>query len=115
MSDDKRTRIRALNDEFRWSLIEPPVKGKVYITDGVAARGEPFGVRCVASIALFEDFTEDIDPHGERAMIRVTVDAVIVWAKIDYFDKNDPDLGAEDPSDLATTERAMTIMLPEEY
>ena len=48
-------------------------------------------------------------------MVRVTVDGIVAWGKIDYFDKRDPDLGAEDPSDAATTERVMTILLPEEW
>ena len=115
MSDEKRARIRHLNDAFRWSLVEPPAKGKLYMTAGVASHGEPFGIRAVAAIALFDAFTEDIDPHGEHDMVRVTVDGTVIWAKIDYFSKADPDLGSDDPGDDAVTERVMTIMLPEEY
>lgn len=115
MSDDKRARIRELNDAFRWSLVEPPVKGKLYMTAGIAEHGEPFGIRAVAAIALFDAFTEDIDPHGERDMIRVVIDGIIVWGKIDYYSKVDPDLGSEDPGDAAVTERVMTVLLPEEY
>ena len=114
MSDEKRDRIRDLNDAFRWSLVEPPAKGKLYMTAGVAAHGEPFGIRVVAAIALFDAF-KDLDPRGLHDMVRVMVDGVIVYGKIDYFAQADPDLGSEDPSDEAITERVMTILLPEEY
>ena len=112
MSHDK---IRGLNDAFRASIITPNPLGKVYMTAGIQTHGEPFGMRTLVAIASFDAFTEDIDPHGEHDMIRVVVDDTIVWAKIDYYDKADPDLGAEDPSNAATTERVMTLMLPEEY
>ena len=36
-----------------------------------------------------------------------------LW-KIDCYDQREPDLGAEDPADAATTERVLTI-LAEEY
>lgn len=119
MCDDAtRDKIRALNDAFREDLVVAPEKrGKCYMTTGIAALGEPFGLRALAAIALAKDdaFTEAIDPHKTHDMIRVVVDGAPVWGKIDYYDKADPDLGAEDPSDPTTTERVMTIMLPEEY
>ena len=112
MSQDK---IRELNDAFRRSIVTASSLGKVYMTSGVAALGEPFGQTALVAVAEFNAFTEDIDPHGEHDMIRVVVDGTIVWAKVDYYDKADPDFGAEDPADAATTERVMTLMLPEEY
>ena len=111
MQQDK---IRALNDAFRFSIITPNPLGKVYMTVGIQAHGEPFGMRTLVAIASFDAFTEDIDPHGEHDMIRVVVDDTIVWAKIDFHDKADPDLSAENPSDAVTTERVMTLMLPTE-
>lgn len=115
MSDQTTARIRALNDEFRRSIGTASPLGKVYMTAGVVALGEPFGLRTIAAIKAFDAFTRDIDPHLEHDKVRVTIDAVIVWAKIDYFSADDPDLGSEDPADPAKTERVMTIMLPEEY
>ena len=69
----------------------------------------------IAAIKAFDAFTNDIDPHNEHDMVRVTVDVVIVWAKIDYFSSDDPDLGSEDPANPTKTERVMTVLLPEEY
>ena len=115
MSDQATVRIRELNDQFRQSIGTASPLGKIYMTAGVVALGEPFGLRTIAAIKAFDAFTSDIDPHNEHDMVRVTVDAVIVWGKIDYFSSDDPDLGSEDPADPAKTERVMTIMLPEEY
>ena len=111
---DTATRIAALNDACRKSPFDRSL-GKVYMTAGVVAHGEPFGLRALAAISAFTDFTDDIDPHHEHDMVRVTVDSIIVWAKFDYFSTDDPDLGSEDPADPAKTERVMTILLPEEY
>jgi hypothetical protein len=120
MSDDTEfdNKVRALNDAFREDLVvAPEKKGKCYMTASVAALGQPFGLRALAAVALAKGdaFTPEIDPNGTHDMIRIVIDGVIIWAKIDYYDKADPDLGAEDPSDVATTERVMTLMLPEDY
>ena len=108
-------RICELNDAFRYSIGTATPLGKVYMTDGVASLGPAFGLKVIAGIKAFNAFAESIDPHKEHDMVRVTVDGTVVWAKIDYYDKADPDLGSEDPADASKTERVMTIMLPEEY
>ena len=115
MSDQTTARIRALNDMFRASIGTAKPLGKLYMTAGVAALGEPFGAKALVAIKAFDAFTNDIDPHKEHDMVRVTVDGIVVWAKLDYYSADDPDLGSEDPSDPAKTERVMTILLPEEY
>jgi Protein of unknown function (DUF3768) len=115
MSEDARHRIRELNDAFRASLITPNPLGKLYATAGVAARGAAFQNRVIEAVVACSVFTQDIDPHGTHDMVRVVVDGVTIWGKIDFYDKTDPDLGAEDPSDPTTTERVMTVMLPDEY
>jgi hypothetical protein len=118
MPDDTRDKIRALNDAFRQDLVVAPEKRKCYMTASIAALGEPFGLRALAAVALAkaDAFTPEIDPTGTHDMLRIVVDGgVIIWAKIDYYSKADPDLGAEDPSDAATTERVMTLMMPEDY
>lgn len=114
-SGDTRTKVRLLNDAFRASLVTPKPSGKLYATAGIAAHGSDFRSRAIEAVVAFSDFTKDIDPSSTHDMMRVVIDDVIVWAKIDYYDKADPDLGAEDPGNSATTERVMTLMLPEEY
>jgi Protein of unknown function (DUF3768) len=115
MSKQSHDRIRALNDAFRASLVTATPLGKLYATIGVASRGARFQVRVIEAVVAFDAFNTDIDPHREHDMIRVTVDDVIVWAKIDYYATSDPDLGSEDPADPTKTERVMTLMKPEEY
>ena len=56
----------------------------------------------------------DNDPYQEHDF-GVTLDDRKLFWKIDYFDKRDPDLGAENPADAETTERVLTLMLAEEY
>jgi hypothetical protein len=68
-----------------------------------------------AAVAAFDTFTTDNDPYGEHDFGKVVVEGETLFWKIDYSDKRDPDLGADDPADAATTERVLTIMLAEEY
>ena len=63
----------------------------------------------------FDAFTAGNDPNGEHDFGSFELDGVKLFWKIDYYDKRDPDLGAEDPADATTTERALTLMLADEY
>lgn len=108
---EKSARIRELNDAFRTSL----AGGKVYVTDGVRSRGEGFVTAALTAVRSFDTFTKDNDPYGEHDFGAFEIDGRKLFWKIDYYDIGDPDLGAEDPSDTATTERVLTIMLAEEY
>ncbi|MEZ5844831.1 MAG: DUF3768 domain-containing protein [Hyphomicrobiaceae bacterium] len=115
MTDDRTARIRALNDAFRRAIGSGQSLGKFYMTSGVAGHGPAFTAKVIAAVVAFDAFDADIDPYGEHDMVRVVVDGIRVWGKIDYYHKADPDLGAEDPADAGTTERVMTLLLPEEY
>ena len=111
-----RTRkIAALNDAFRQSIIDGKPTGETYLTAALAAHGEPFFKRASTAILRFNAFTSDIDPHGTREWMRVNIDGIVVWAKIDYNDKANPGFAADDPSDAATTTRVITLMLPEDH
>ena len=111
----------AVNDRFRRStpsiLAEASTSelGKWYLTRGVAALGGDVIARVVLAVAAFDRFGEDNDPHGEHDFGIFEIEGVGIYWKIDYYDARDPDLGAEDPSEPATTERVLTIMLREEY
>lgn len=114
MLDEKTTRIRALNDQLRTSL--SPRYGRVLATSGLLAVGNEFWWRCMEAVRAFTDFNQDNDPHGERDFGSVSVDDRTVFWKIDYYQKgSDFETGAEDPSNAATTDRVMTVMLAEEY
>ena len=104
-------RIRALNDQFRTTL----TGGKVYMTDGVAALAPEVRARALEAMRTFAAFTTGNDPYREHDFGAFELDGRKFFFKIDYYDKRDPDLGAEDPADAATTERVITLMLSEEY
>jgi hypothetical protein len=106
----KTARIRELNDQLRCKGIG----GRVLVTRGIEALG-PQGVHQVlASVARFNDFTDDNDPWGEHDCAVLTVDGRRIIFKVDYFDR-DLKWHSPDASDPAVTERVLTIMLAEEY
>ena len=113
MSDTPK-RIAALNDALRKSPLDR-AHGRLYMTAGVNAHGPDFVARAIAAMIAFDDFNADNDPYHEHDFGALEIDGVRLFFKIDYFDKRDPDLGAEDPSDPTTTERALTLMLADEY
>lgn len=109
MSDTKR--IRELNDRFRSTLSG----GRIYMTAGVDALADNVKAIALQRVATFDTFTEDNDPYEEHDFGSFDIAGRKLFWKIEYFDKRDPDLGAEDPADEITTERVLTIMLAEEY
>ena len=108
--DPKTGRIRALNDELRQHLIG----GLAVITPGVAALGPEAVERIVKTIAMFDDFCHENDPHQEHDFGSFDVDGHTMIFKIDYFDHT-LSHHSPDPADPSVTERVITIMLAEEY
>lgn len=113
---DRAAKIAALNDKFRRNLHDRSL-GKTFVTDGVASLGHDVVARIFAAVIAFADdqFTEDNDPWSEHEFGSFEIDGEKLFWKIDYYDRRDSDLGAEDPTDPATTERVLTIMLASEY
>jgi hypothetical protein len=63
-----------------------------------------------------EDLDPGNNPHGERDFSPVVVEGVKIYHKIDYYQAGtNYTEGAATPRDPKTTERLMTVMLPEEY
>ena len=74
-----------------------------------------FAVRISKSeFGIFDAFTSDNDPHGERDFGSFAICGEHLFWKIDYYDQG-LRFGSEDPSDPAVTRRIMTIMLASEY
>lgn len=112
-----RDRIRELNDAFRTSL--DPTLGRVVMTFGVDSMpvgSVPKVVRdmVLRTVASFDAFTPENDPHGEHDFGSFEIDGETFNWKIDYYDQN-MEYGSEDPADPAKTTRVLTIMLAEEY
>ena len=107
---EKVIRIRTLNDALRTTY----EGGRVMITAGIQAMGDPFVSSLAREVQVFKDFTPDNDPHGEHDFGSLIHQGCKVFWKIDYYD---PTLtyGSEDPSDSEVTARVLTVMLAEEY
>lgn len=103
-------RIRELNDKFRQQLIG----GSAVITTGVAALGREFVDRVVRTIAIFDDFHHDNDPHAEHDFGAFEIEGHALFFKIDYYDSK-MTWHSPNPADPAVTHRVITIMLAEEY
>jgi hypothetical protein len=70
--------------------------------------------RIVKTIAVYDDFCHDNDPHEEHDFGAFEAEGHTIFFKIDYFD---PTLTyhSDDPADPSITDRVITIMLAEEY
>ena len=111
MTDDvvRRATIARLNDEFRFT----GKGGEMFMTMGIAALPLAEKLLILTEVRYFADFTPDNDPHGEHDCAVLTVlGHKVVW-KIDYFPAEG--INEVDPTNLDTTQRALTIMLGEEY
>jgi len=84
------------------------------MTPGVAALGPEAVDRIVKTIAVFDDFCHANDPHEEHDFGSFEDEGVIIFFKIDYYDKSLTG-HSPDPSDPSVTERIITVMLAEEY
>lgn len=106
----KTDQIRTLNDELRQHLIG----GLAVITPGVAALGQEAVERIVKTIAVFDNFCHENDPHEEHDFGSFTAEGETLFFKIDYYDKS-LNMHSPDPSDPSATERVITVMLASEY
>ena len=109
-STPRAERIALLNDALR----KTGVGGRIVVTSGVQVLPDFDAAALLQSLASYDAFDADNDPHGERDFGDVSFgDADLLW-KIDYYD---PTLtwGSEDPADPTITTRVLTIMLSEEY
>ena len=107
----KSAKIAALNDALRRTLSG----GRIFKTDGIDALDADVQGKILEAVRTFADFNADNDPYGEHDFGAVEVDSRRCFWKIDYFDRKDHDSGAEDPAEVATTERVPTIKLADEY
>src|SRR2546423_12968598 len=108
--DSKTARIRALNDELRRNF----AGGAAVMTPGIAALGAEAVARIVKTIAVFDDFCHENDPHEEHDFGAFEVGGRTTMFKIDYYDES-LTYHSRDPADPSVTKRVITIMLAEEY
>lgn len=100
--------IRELNDTARQTL----TGCRVMVTPGVDALG---GLPLMLlKVKLFDDFSEDNDPHGEHDFGSFQHAGETLYWKFDYYDKT-MEFGSDDPANPAVTTRVLTILLSSEY
>jgi hypothetical protein len=107
---NKTEQIRALNDDLRKHLIG----GLAVITPGVASLGQAAVERLVKTIAVFDDFCHENDPHEEHDFGSFNAEGETIFFKIDYYDKS-LSMHSPDPADPTLTQRVITVMLASEY
>jgi hypothetical protein len=112
MMTSKVDQIRTLNDRLRQNL--GTGVATAVMTIGVAALGDEAVERIVKTIAVYDDFCHENDPHEEHDFGAIEAEGHTIFFKIDYYD---PTLTyhSDDPADPRVTERVITIMLAEEY
>lgn len=89
--------------------------GQIYITQGVKGLREEVKAQVIQRVRIFDDFTEDNDPNEEHDFWSVEVNGEKFFWKIDYYSKDNPSSGSEDPANPDVTKRVMTIMRASEY
>ena len=107
--------IRLQNDRFRKG--DHAIPGRHLLTSGIQELAQTSGAELsdvIETVAAFDVFTEDNDPHKEHDFGQFTYRSKNCFWKIDYYNI-DLSGGSEDPSDLSRTHRVLTIMLAEEY
>ena len=110
MSDDKKARIRALNDLFR----RTSQGGQILMTHGVSNFNHETIGRIAEAVKNYDDFSSDNDPYGEHDFGSFEIDGHKLFWKIDYY-ALDMMHGSEDPANPDITKRVLTFMLAEEY
>ena len=107
---DHTRKIALLNDSFRTTFLG----GTVTVTAGLHLLGEEFVKDALSAVRQFSTFNEDNDPHAEHDFGALEVEDRKLFWKIDYFDPT-MTIGADDPANIDSTRRVLTVMLAEEY
>lgn len=120
MTEQKTSTIAELNDRFRQSIgamvrPEDEVPGRIVATSGIASLKYEVQIEILFAVRDFADFTGDNDPHGEHDFGAITIGRERIFWKIDYYEDNALQFGAEDPSNPERSFRVLTIMPASEY
>lgn len=107
---DESRKIAFLNDAFRTTFLG----GTITVTAGLHVLGDEFVKAALLATREFDAFTLDNDPHAEHDFGTLAVHGRAVIWKIDYFDPT-MTKGAENPANVTSTRRVLTVMLAEDY
>jgi Protein of unknown function (DUF3768) len=111
MTTDATKRIAELNDLCRTAM---GIAGRLVQTAGICALPQEDQSAIREKVEMFDAFTPDNDPYGERDFGAFEHNGQRIFWKIDYYDTT-LTYGSEDPSDPKQTVRVLTIMFASEY
>ena len=108
---NKVEKIAKLNDLSRKDM---GIRCKLVLTEGIQRLSYEDQLDIMEEVELYNDFTPDNDPYGERDFGNFEHNGKKIYWKIDYYA---PDMmyGSADPSSPHMTRRVLTIMLASEY
>jgi hypothetical protein len=89
------------------------VEGIVIFTPGIQALTPAQQQEVLRLVREFKDFKEENDPYGEHDFGSFDAAGEQIMFKMDYYDKK-YEYGSPQPSDLAQTARALTVMTARE-
>ena len=104
---ENAARIRELNDAFRRTF----AGGKVMMTAGVDALPDMVKAAALQKAAIFDEFTEGNDPHGEHDFGSFELCGRKFFWKIDLYEEP----GVKSKNGEPVVNRVLTIMLADEY
>jgi hypothetical protein len=113
-SNQRATRVRALNDAFRSRLPRRGKSGRLNVTAGVAELSPEKLALLLIRIRDFTEFSADNDPHGEHDFGAIDQDGTKYFWKLDTYDQW-MQFSSPDPTDPSVTTRVITIMRADEY
>ena len=102
--------IARLNDQLR----KTGTGGTVMITQGVKVVTGFNAATLAATLANYDGFDSDNDPHGERDLGCMTLWGYDMLWKVDCYDK-ELQYGSDDPADPEVTARVLTVLLASEW
>lgn len=102
--------IAQLNDNLR----KTGKGGRILVTRGVRALPGFDQEALLNSLAHYDGFDVDNDPHGERDFGDLTALGTTLLWKLDYYDLQ-LTFASADPADERVTARVLTVTLESEY
>ena len=111
MSKIHTAKVAELNDLARTAM---GVASQVFITPAIKELGYEAMSEIRERIELYDDFTEDNNPYGERDFGSFDYEGVTIFWKVDCYDKT-MEYASPDAADPSVTTRVLTIMTASEY
>ena len=110
--DEKRARIRELNDELRrWGT---GLNVRAVMAGSLAQADQEFQSKALRAMRNFDAFTPGDDPYGQHDFGAFTVEGRRLIFKIDYYSL-DEETGSDHPEDPNVTIRMLSLFFAEDY